>query len=166
MQMIDNMPNMDFIFGFPGNVKLQTLAEPTGQRACALWTSVQTQEALPESVRLFDEFAYAARSWPKPWRVLLRAEVMAQGENPRYVVTSLVGLDAGTLYEDISARAASLKISSSICRTTCRPTALPVPVSSPIACACCCMPPTKSCISSCAPRHCSIPAFRKPSRQR
>ena len=49
----------------------------------------------------FDEFPYAARSWPKAWRVLLKAEVMALGENPRFVVTSLVGLDAGTLYEDI-----------------------------------------------------------------
>ena len=101
MQLIDDMPNMDFIFGFPGNVKLQALAEPTRQRACALWASVQTQDVVPESVRVFDEFPYIARSWPKPWRVLLKAEVMAQGENPRFVVTSLVGLDAGTLYEDI-----------------------------------------------------------------
>jgi hypothetical protein len=32
--MIDTMPNVDFIFGLPGNVKLQALAEPTKQRAC------------------------------------------------------------------------------------------------------------------------------------
>jgi hypothetical protein len=101
MQMMDNMPNMDFIFDFSSNVKLQALAEPTKQRACALWASVQTQDVVPESVRLFDEFPYAARSWPKPRCVLLKVEVMAQGENPRFVVTSLVGLDAGTLYEDI-----------------------------------------------------------------
>ena len=101
MEMIDGMPNMDFIFGFSNNVKLQALAEPSKQRAYALWASVQTQEVVPESVRVFDEFPYAARSWPKPWRVLLKAEVMAQGENPRFVVTSLVGLDADTLYEDI-----------------------------------------------------------------
>jgi len=62
---------------------------------------VQTQDVVPEAVRLFDEFPYAARSWPKAWRVLLKAEVMALGENPRFVVTSLLGLDAGTLYEDI-----------------------------------------------------------------
>ena len=101
MQMIDDLPNMDFIFGFPSNVKLHALAEPTKQRACDLWASVQTQEVVPEAVRLFDEFPYAARSWPRPWRMLLKAEVMAQGENPRFVVTSLVGLDAGTLYEGI-----------------------------------------------------------------
>ncbi|NYT43878.1 IS1380 family transposase [Alcaligenaceae bacterium] len=101
MQMIDAMSNMDFIFGLPGNVKLQALAEPTKQRACDLWASVQTQDVVPHAVRLFNEFPYGARSWPKPWRVLLKAEVMAQGENPRFVVTSLLGLDAGTLYEDI-----------------------------------------------------------------
>lgn len=101
MGLIDAMPNADFIFGFSGNVKLKALAEPARQRARALWASVQMQDEVPEAVRLFDEFPYVARSWPKAWRVLLKAEVMAQGENPRFVVTSLVGLDAGTLYEDI-----------------------------------------------------------------
>ncbi|MEC5161518.1 hypothetical protein RCH08_002661 [Janthinobacterium sp. CG_S6] len=56
---------------------------------------------VPEAVRLFDEFPYAAGSWPKPWRVLLKAEVMALGENRRFMVTSLHGLDAGILYEEI-----------------------------------------------------------------
>lgn len=101
MGMIDAMPNTDFILGFPGNPKLQALAEPTKLRACDLWAAVQTHEVVPEAVRLFGEFPYAARSWPKAWRVLLKAEVMALGENPRFVVTSLVGLDAGTLYEEI-----------------------------------------------------------------
>ena len=101
MQMIDAMPNTDFIFGLPGNTKLQTLAEPTKQRACALWAEVQTQDVVPEAVRLYDEFTHAAGSWSKPWRVLLKAEVMALGENPRFVVTSLAGLDAGSLYEEL-----------------------------------------------------------------
>ena len=101
MQMIDAMPNTDFIFGLPGNTKLQALAEPTKQRACALWAEVQTQDVVPDAVRLYDEFAHAAGSWSKPWRVLLKAEVMALGENPRFVVTSLPGLDAGSLYEEL-----------------------------------------------------------------
>jgi len=33
--------------------------------------------------------------------VLLKAEVMALGENTRFIVTSLPGLDSGTLYEDV-----------------------------------------------------------------
>ena len=99
--MIASMPDVDFIFGLPGNAKLQALAEPTKLRACALWASVQTQDVVPEAIRLFDEFPYAAGSWPTAWRVLLKAEVMAQGENPRFVVTSLTGLDAGMLYEEV-----------------------------------------------------------------
>lgn len=101
MAMIDAMPNTDFIFGLPGNKRLQVLAEPAKQRACQLWVDVQTQDVVPDAVRLFDEFDYAAGSWSRTWRVLLKAEVMALGENPRFVVTSLPGLDAGMLYEEI-----------------------------------------------------------------
>ena len=102
MGLIDSMPNVDFIFGFSCNVKLLAMAEPTRLRAIDLWVAAQTQEdAVPNAVRLFDEFAYKARSWPRAWRVLLKAEVMALGENTRFIVTSLPGLDAGMLYEDI-----------------------------------------------------------------
>jgi hypothetical protein len=101
MGLIDSMPNTDFIFGFSCNVKLLALAEPTRLRACDLWVAVQTQDVVPNAVRLFDECVYQARSWPKAWRVLFKAEVMALGENTRFIVTSLPGLDAGTLYEEI-----------------------------------------------------------------
>jgi hypothetical protein len=101
MGLINDMPNTDFIFGFSSNAKLLALAEPARLRACDLWVAVQTQDVVPNAVRLFDEFTYQARSWPKAWRVLLKAEVMALGENSRFVVTSLSGLDAGMLYEDI-----------------------------------------------------------------
>jgi len=63
--------------------------------------AVQTQDVVPNAVRLFDEFTYRAGSWPKAWRVLMKAEVMALGENTRFIVTSLPGLDAGMLYEEI-----------------------------------------------------------------
>jgi hypothetical protein len=101
MGLIDSMPNTDFIFGFSCNVKLHAMAEPTKLRACDLWVAAQTQDVVPNAVRLFDEFLYKARSWPRAWRVLLKAEVMALGENTRFIVTSLIGIDAGTLYEDI-----------------------------------------------------------------
>lgn len=101
MGLIDSMPNVDFIFGFSCNVKLHAMAEPTKLRACDLWVAAQTFDVVPNAVRLFDEFMYKARSWPRAWRVLLKAEVMALGENTRFVVTSLPGLDAGMLYEDI-----------------------------------------------------------------
>ena len=101
MGLIDSMPNIDFIFGFSCNVKLVAMAEPTRLRAIDRWVAAQSQDVPPNAVRLFDEFIYKARSWPRAWRVLLKAEVMALGENTRFIVTSLPGLDAGMLYEEI-----------------------------------------------------------------
>ena len=101
MGLIDSMPNMDFIFGFSCNKKLVAMAEPTRLRAIDRWVAAQSQDVVPNAVRLFDEFTYQARSWPRAWRVLLKAEVMALGENTRFIVTSLPGLDAGMLYEEI-----------------------------------------------------------------
>lgn len=41
-------------------------------------------------VRVFTEFTYQTReSWSRPRRVIGKAEVMLEGENPRFVVTSL-----------------------------------------------------------------------------
>ena len=57
------------------------------QRACALWAEVQTQDVVPDAVRLYEEFRYAAASWHKPLRVVQKAEVMGLGENTRFVVT-------------------------------------------------------------------------------
>ena len=101
MGLIDSMPNIDFIFGFSCNVKLVAMAEPTRLRAIDRWVASQSQDVPPNAVRMFDEFTYKVRSWPRAWRVLLKAEVMALGENTRFIVTSLPGLDAGMLYEKI-----------------------------------------------------------------
>ena len=79
MGLIDSMPNIDFIFGFSCNVKLLAMAEPTRLLAIDKWVAAQTQDVVPNALRLFDEFTYKARSWPRAWRVLLKAEVMAHG---------------------------------------------------------------------------------------
>lgn len=89
MAMIAAMPHTDFLFGLAGNAVLHRLAEPAMQNACALWAEMQTHDVVPDSVRLYAEFPYAAKSWSKAWRVVQKAEVMALGENPRFVVTSL-----------------------------------------------------------------------------
>lgn len=160
MQMIDAMPNTDFIFGLPGNVKLQALAEPTKQRACALWAEVQIQDVVPDAVRLYHEFTYAAGSWSKAWRVLLKAGVMALGENPRVVVTSLGGLDAGSLYEELycAGRAENfikhLKCDLASDRTSCM-TFLTN-----------CMLLPMYCTSNCALKVCCIRRYHKRNHQR
>jgi hypothetical protein len=50
---------------------------------------------------LYEEFPYAAASWSQPWRVVLKAEVMLAGENPRFVVTSLDAPPPQMVYEDL-----------------------------------------------------------------
>jgi hypothetical protein len=58
-------------------------------------------ESPPPSTRLYEEFAYAAASWEQPWRVIVKAEVMAAGDNPRFVVTSLGAPTPQHVYEDL-----------------------------------------------------------------
>jgi hypothetical protein len=50
--------------------------------------------------RVFGSFAYAARSWDRSRRVLVKAENSAQGPNPRFVVTNVPG-GPQELYEDV-----------------------------------------------------------------
>jgi hypothetical protein len=50
--------------------------------------------------RVFGSFAYAARSWDRRRRVIVKAEHTAQGKNPRFVVTNVPG-DPQELYEDV-----------------------------------------------------------------
>jgi hypothetical protein len=51
-----------------------------------------------QPVQHFDAFAYAAESWPQARHVVMKAEITAQGENPRFVVTSLAEFAPALLY--------------------------------------------------------------------
>lgn len=96
----------DFLFGLAGNAVLLRQASPVMQEARALY---QQRTALahvhgaspPARSRLYEEFAYAATSWAQPWRVIVKAEVMAAGDNPRFVVTSLEAPTPQQVYEDL-----------------------------------------------------------------
>src|SRR5215510_12986080 len=84
----------DFVFGLAGNAVLLRHAAPVMQDARRLHQQRVALahahgQAPPTSSRLYDAFAYAANSWAQPWRVVLKAEVMSAGDNPRFVVTSL-----------------------------------------------------------------------------
>jgi hypothetical protein len=97
---------IDFVFGLAGNAVLLRHAAPVMPEARRLH---QQRTALaqahrappPASSRLYAEFASAAASWAQPWRVILKAEVMAAGDNPRFVVTSLVAPTPQRGYEEI-----------------------------------------------------------------
>ena len=50
--------------------------------------------------RIFGSLAYAAGTWDRPRRVIVKAEHTAQGANPRFVVANVPG-DPQELYEDV-----------------------------------------------------------------
>ena len=100
IKLIDALPNSDFIFGLAGNSVLNRLAEPTLQHARVLYAQRQSFGD-NTSIRLYEEFQYAAGSWHKPCRVILKAEVMALGDNSRFVVTSMDLPDPHTIYTEL-----------------------------------------------------------------
>src|SRR4030095_13676526 len=93
IDVIAHRRHMDFVFGLAGNPVLLRPAAPVMQEARRLFqqrTAVARAHGgqQPPRTRVYEEFAYAAASWEQPWRVLVKAEVMAAGDNPRFVVTS------------------------------------------------------------------------------
>ena len=51
-------------------------------------------ERPPASSRVYEEFSYAAASWAQPWRVIVKAEVMAAGRQSTLCRDLLRGADA------------------------------------------------------------------------
>lgn len=81
-----------YTISLPKNERLKVIAEPWMEQARAIHAESG------EKVQVFGEFAYAAQTWDRERRVILKAEVMTQGENPRFVVTSRAELGSETLY--------------------------------------------------------------------
>jgi hypothetical protein len=104
MDLIDQDPQADFVFGLSGNKVLNRWAQPVlveanrvHRRRCE--HAKKAAEPPPPSTRLYEERSYQAGSWSKPRRVILKAEVMALGDTPRFVVTSLARPTPQTVYE-------------------------------------------------------------------
>ena len=86
--------NVGYVLGLPTNSRVAALAEPAIGAAAAL------HRLDGAKVRLFDEFGYAARSWPRERRVVAKAEHSELGPNTRFVVTNLdIGDDPQGLYD-------------------------------------------------------------------
>jgi len=109
---------VDYLLGLAQNSRLKELAEPYMERARAEY------EETGEPVRRFREFPYAAKTWSHPRRVILKAEVTAEGPNPRFIVTNMAG-DPEELYDLYARRGESenrikeLKHDLQIDRTSC-----------------------------------------------
>ena len=106
IEVIAPRRHTDFVFGLAGNAVLLRQAAPVMQEARGLY---QQRSALaqvhgtrpPASTRLYEEFFYGAASWSQLWRVIVKAEVLAAGDNPRFVLTSLAAPPPQQVYEDL-----------------------------------------------------------------
>lgn len=81
-----------YILGLARNNAVEGLACPWIHAAATCF------EMTRQPQRLFGEFAYAAGSWDRARRVIVKAEHGQQGDNPRFVVSNLPG-NARGLYE-------------------------------------------------------------------
>jgi hypothetical protein len=83
-----------YVLGLAKNPALQRAARDEIARAERQFQ----QTGQPQ--RRFGSFSYAASTWDRPRRVIVKAEHNAQGANPRFVVANVPG-DPQELYEDV-----------------------------------------------------------------
>jgi hypothetical protein len=89
---------VDFVFGLARNARLQRALGGELAQARALY------EESNKAARVFKDFDYRTRkSWSRQRRVIGKAEHLALGANPRFLVTSLAGDQwaAQALYEEL-----------------------------------------------------------------
>ena len=97
MSYCEQHSKLDYVLGLAKNSRLVKQIEAEMAQAQELQKSTQ------KAARVFKDFRYRTRhSWSCERRVVGKAEYLAKGENPRFVVTSILSeeKDARTLYED------------------------------------------------------------------
>jgi hypothetical protein len=112
-------PGLDYLFGLPINSRLRERIEPhlVDARLQYLLHGAKT--------RRLRETRYAAHTWPHQRRVIMKAEVSDQGDNPRFVVTSLQHGTTEEIYQlyanrgDAENRIKELKDDLAADRTSC-----------------------------------------------
>ena len=110
---------VDYVICLARNPRLQSLAEP--HMEAAREECRQTEE----KGRHCHDLSYAADSWAHERRVVVKAEVSAKGDNPRFVVTSRDDLAPEELYDfyadrgDVENRIKELKNDLCSGRTSC-----------------------------------------------
>ncbi len=89
---------VEYVLGVPKNSRLKAIIAEEMLQARSQY------EATDHAARVFRDFRYQTRtSWSCERRVIGKAEHLAKGENPRFVVTTLSTeeWDARSLYEDL-----------------------------------------------------------------
>jgi hypothetical protein len=98
MAWCEEAKGVDYIIGLAKNERLRRAIADELAQAKALWKETE------KASRVFRDFRYRTRdSWTCERRVVGKAEHLAKGANPRFVVTSLPASRWGarTLYEDL-----------------------------------------------------------------
>ena len=97
MSYCEGLGQLDYVFGLAKNNRLIKQIEAEMAQAQEIYQSTQ------KPARVFKDFRYRTRkSWSCERRVVGKAEYLAKGENPRFIVTSIASeeKDARELYED------------------------------------------------------------------
>ena len=85
--------DVKYVFGFSSNAVLKRKINYLLDLARLQYFRTQ------KKARLFDDVYYAAKSWKKPRRLVMKAEWLEKGANPRFLVTNLEA-DAQKLYDN------------------------------------------------------------------
>ncbi|MFW5754216.1 MAG: transposase, partial [Marinilabiliaceae bacterium] len=83
-----------YIIGIGKNSRLLEASQALIDQAAEQYRQTEKKQ------RLFGDFEYAAKSWSRHRRVIVKAEHTFKGSNPRYVVTNLSG-DPQYLYDKV-----------------------------------------------------------------
>lgn len=89
----DELGDIHYVLGLAKNPRLLVLAAPLLAEAAAQYAETN------KFVRRFTWLSYAAATWSRERDVVLKVEHSERGENPRFVVTTLAGFDAGLIYD-------------------------------------------------------------------
>lgn len=97
MTWIEEQVGVHYVFGLARNKRLETLLQPTFQalhasHAAAGEAARSEGREEPHAARAFSEFQYQTqKSWSRARRVIGKAEILGEKENPRFIVTDLTG---------------------------------------------------------------------------
>lgn len=89
----EELGGIEYLIGVQKNKPLKALLGP------ALEEAERRHDETGGAVQVFSDFQYKTRkSWPHPRHIVGKAERMLEGQNPRFVVTSLAGFTPRLLY--------------------------------------------------------------------
>jgi hypothetical protein len=97
MTWIEEQPGVHYVFGLARNKRLEGLLQPTfetlhASHAAACQVARSEGREAPHAARDFREFIYQTQdSWSRARRVIGKAEILGEKQNPRFIVTDLTG---------------------------------------------------------------------------